>query len=157
MSHPESAAAAAGPKPRVVVVEDHPDTQSLVVECLEQWGFEVSVASDGIAAMEMIRERRPDLVYLDMNLPNISGYEVCEQIRAEPNLGKVIILMTSARSTVDVQAHALEAGADAFLPKPYTFDRLMSQVQELLTWQTAPTLPLADPLGVPGGVEGIVV
>jgi DNA-binding response OmpR family regulator len=115
----------------VLVVEDHPDTQSAVAEHLSESGFEVAVASDGLAALAMIRERRPTLVYLDLNLPHISGYDVCEQIRADPELEDVFILMTSARGTLDVRAHALEAGANAYVPKPYSLEQLVSHLERL--------------------------
>ena len=115
----------------VVVVEDHPDTQSAVAEQLRECGFEVAVASDGITALRIIRERRPEIVYLDLNLPHISGFDVCEQIRADPDLKDVVILMTSARGTLDVRANALEAGADAYVPKPYDFDQLLAHVERL--------------------------
>jgi DNA-binding response OmpR family regulator len=115
----------------VLVVEDHPDTQSAVAEHLAQLGFEVAVASDGLSALALIRERRPTIVYLDLNLPHISGYDVCEQIRADPELQNVAILMTSARGTLDVRAHALEAGADAYVPKPYSLEQLVSHLERL--------------------------
>jgi DNA-binding response OmpR family regulator len=115
----------------VLVVEDHPDTQSAVAEQLAECGFEVAVASDGIEALRMIREKRPALVYLDLNLPHISGYDVCEQIRADPELADVVILMTSARGTLDVRAHALEAGANAYVPKPYSLEQILSHVEQL--------------------------
>src|SRR5215475_4006688 len=115
----------------VVVVEDHPDTQSAVAEQLRECGFEVAVAGDGITALEIIRQRRPELVYLDLNLPHISGFDVCEQIRADPDLKDVVIVMTSARGTLDVRANALEAGADAYVPKPHDFEQLMAHVRKL--------------------------
>ena len=115
----------------VLVVEDHPDTQSAVAEHLAESGFEVAVASDGLAALEFVRERHPQVVYLDLNLPHISGYDVCEQIRADPALADIVIVMTSARGSLDVRAHALEAGADAYVPKPYSLERLLAQVNDL--------------------------
>jgi DNA-binding response OmpR family regulator len=141
--------AESNPRPLILVVEDHPDTQSLVAEHLRQNGFEVALASDGVTAMELIRERRPELVYLDLNLPHISGYDVCEQVRADPDLKDVAILMTSARTTVDVRAFALEAGADAYLPKPYDLEELTSHIEQLSNWEKAPTRPLQEPLCVP--------
>jgi len=115
----------------VLVVEDHPDTQSMVAEHLTERGFEVVVAADGITAMQIIRDRRPRLVYLDVNLPHISGYDVCEQIRADPELNDVAVLMTSARHSIDVHAYSLEAGADVYMPKPYNFNELMGHVERL--------------------------
>ena len=120
-----------GPGPLVLIVEDHPDTQSMVAEHLTEHGFEVLVAADGLTAMQIVRDRRPELVYLDVNLPHISGYDVCEQIRADPELEDIAILMTSARHSIDVHAYSLEAGADVYMPKPYNFQQLTEQVERL--------------------------
>src|SRR6266496_1372613 len=115
----------------VLVVEDHPDTQFVLAEHLARAGWEVAVASDGDSALRIVRERHPEVVCLDLNLPNISGYDVCEQIRTDPNLDGVLILMTSARHTLDVRAHSLDAGADAYLPKPFDLDELTGAVEAL--------------------------
>src|SRR4029079_18752210 len=95
------------PTPLILVVEDHPDPQAAVAYYLGNRGFEVEVASHGDDAMRLLREKRPDLVYLDMNLPQISGYEVCEQIRSDGALQKMGILMTSAQSSLQVEAFCL--------------------------------------------------
>jgi DNA-binding response OmpR family regulator len=114
-----------------LVVEDHADTQSALAAHLAQHGWDVELASDGYAALRIVREMQPRLVCLDLNLPNISGYEVCEQIRGDAAVHDTIILMVSARCTVDVRAYSLEAGADAYLPKPYDLDELLIVVDRL--------------------------
>jgi two-component system chemotaxis response regulator CheY len=114
-----------------LVVEDHPDTQSALAAHLEQNGWDIALASDGDAAVRIAREKRPQLVCLDLNLPNISGYEVCERIRNDPRLEGTIILMMSARCSLDVRAYSLEAGADAYLPKPYDLDEVVLMVERL--------------------------
>ena len=106
----------------VLVVEDHEDTQTCVAEQLADYGFEVVTASDGESAMRLMRERRPALIYLDMNLPNLSGYDVCEQIRTDPSLQDIPVVMTSAQTSLSVRASCIEAGADAFVPKPFQLD-----------------------------------
>ena len=101
----------------------------------------MAVAADGDAGLRLARARRPDLVYLDLNLPKASGFEICEVIRADPILKDVVILMTSARGTVDVHAYSIEAGANAYLAKPYGLDRLTEMLDDLI--QAAP--PTSDP------------
>ncbi len=125
----------------VLIVEDHPDTRSAVAEHLQEQGWDVAVAADGDTALLLARARRPDLVYLDLNLPKASGFEICEVIRADPILKDVVILMTSARGTVDVHAYSIEAGANAYLAKPYGLDRLTEMLDDLI--QAAP--PTSDP------------
>jgi two-component system, OmpR family, response regulator len=115
----------------VLVVEDDPDIQSLVVEHLIAQGFDVCVAADGEAAMRIARERSPGLLCLDLNLPRMSGYDVCEQIRTDLRLKDISILMTSARNSLDIKAFALEAGADAALTKPYRLPQLAAEIERL--------------------------
>jgi two-component system phosphate regulon response regulator PhoB len=115
----------------VLVVEDHPDTLAALAEHLEQHGWTVVLATDGDAALRIAQETRPDLVCLDLNLPGVSGFDVCERLRADPVLKDVVILMTSARCTLDVHAYSLEAGADAYVAKPYDLDRLMFLLDHL--------------------------
>jgi two-component system phosphate regulon response regulator PhoB len=116
----------------VLVVEDHEDTQTCVAQLLEDYGFEVATASDGESAMRLIRERRPALVYLDMNLPNLSGYDVCEQIRTDPLLQDIPVVMTSAQTSVSVHASCIEAGADAFVPKPFQLDVFAEMIGRMI-------------------------
>jgi two-component system, OmpR family, phosphate regulon response regulator PhoB len=116
----------------VLVVEDHEDTQAFVAHHLEGYGFDVATASDGESAMRLMRERRPALVYLDMNLPNLSGYDVCEQIRTDPSLQDIPVVMTSAQKSVNVHAACIEAGADAFVPKPFHLDALADMIARMV-------------------------
>jgi DNA-binding response OmpR family regulator len=116
---------------RVLVVEDDPDIRALVVEYLLAAGFDVGQARNGEIAMQMIRERAPDVVCLDLNLPRISGYDVCEQIRADVAIKDISILITSARNSLDVRVFSLEAGADAYLTKPFGLDELTDEIERL--------------------------
>jgi len=116
----------------VLIVEDHEDTKSCVAQQLVDYGFEVATASDGESALRLIQERRPDLVYLDMNLPNVSGYDVCEQIRTDPSLQDMPVVMTSAHTSITVHAACIEAGADAFVPKPFQLDVFAQMVGRMI-------------------------
>jgi DNA-binding response OmpR family regulator len=116
---------------RVLVVEDDPDIRALVVEHLFAAGFDVDQARNGEIALQMIRERAPEVVCLDLNLPRISGYDVCEQIRADVAIKDISILITSARNSLDVRVFSLEAGADAYLTKPFGLDELTDEIELL--------------------------
>ena len=115
----------------VLVVEDDPDIRSLVAEHLLAVGFDVCRAQNGEIAMQMIRERLPGVVCLDLNLPRISGYDVCEQVRADVAIKDISILITSARNSLDVRVFSLEAGADAYLTKPYGLKQLTDEIERL--------------------------
>jgi len=113
-------------KPLVLIVEDHPDTQTALALAFEQNGYETVVASDGDTALSIVRERHPALVCLDLNLPHISGHEVCERIRENPLMEDVAILMMSTGRSPEKHGHALDAGADAYLPKPFEMEELIA-------------------------------
>jgi CheY-like chemotaxis protein len=127
-----------------LVVEDDPDTQSALAAYLEQDGWEIELASDGDDALRITRERRPELVCLDLNLPDISGYDVCERIRSDPALAGTIIVMMSARATIDVRAYSLEAGADAYLAKPYELEELSATIERFFATRPSRLVAIVD-------------
>jgi two-component system chemotaxis response regulator CheY len=114
-----------------LVVEDDPSERKQVTQHLTHLGLEVLSVADGIAALAAIQERRPDLLCLDLSLPHISGYEVCEQIRNDPALRDIAVIMTSERASLEERAHSYEAGADAYLSKPHTLEKLAKEVNRL--------------------------
>src|SRR5258708_5725063 len=116
----------------VLVVEDEPSQRKHVTEHLNRLGLEVIAVADGYAALSCIRERRPDLLCVDVSLPHISGYEVCEQIRTDPELRDLAVIMTSERASLEERAHSYEAGANAYLSKPYSLDKVAKEVNRLL-------------------------
>ena len=132
----------------VLVVEDDPDTRGFIAHHLRAEGFDICLAADGETAMQMIRNRLPAVVCLDLNLPRISGYDVCEQIRADPAISGVSILITSARNSLDVRVFSLEAGADAYLTKPFGLKQLVHEIEQLFELR-APNLVLPAPLSMP--------
>jgi DNA-binding response OmpR family regulator len=116
----------------VLFVDDEPVLRKNVIAHLTSLGMEVVAVGDGDAALDALRERTPDLVCLDVDLPRISGYEVCEAIRSDPALDGVVVLMTCRRVSLEARAFSYEAGANAYLGKPYTMDRLAKEVRRLL-------------------------
>jgi DNA-binding response OmpR family regulator len=139
------------------VVEDEPDIRSLVGEHLREAGFDVCLAQDGETAMQLIRHRRPVVVCLDLNLPRISGYDVCEQIRADVAIKDISILITSARNSLDAMVFSLEAGADAYLAKPYGMKELTDEIGRLVESRTQdqdePTTPRATKRALGDGLR----
>jgi len=79
-----------------------------------------------------MRQRRPELICLDVILPRMSGYEVCEHIRADSELDRLSVLLTSDRASLEARAYSYEAGANGYLGKPYSLDRLAKEVRRLL-------------------------
>ena len=104
---------------KALVVEDHPDARALVRTYLMAMGLEVVDVAEGRSAIRVLQTTRPDLVCLDLMLPELSGFEVCEFMRASPELRDVPILVMSARAKPMDRAFAEEVGATAYLVKPF--------------------------------------
>jgi DNA-binding response OmpR family regulator len=115
-----------------LIVEDDPTLQRAMLAEFEAGGFSVLAAYDHDTAVRHLANQRPQVVCVDLALPSESGYEVCEHIRRQPALLHVPILVTSDRGSPEDMAHAEEAGANAFLKKPFTMKKLMKYVTALL-------------------------
>src|SRR5262249_48679130 len=116
----------------VLLVEDDPFARRLVKNYLERMGLLVVEAADGRSALRRLTEMVPDLTCLDLVLPECSGYEVCEFIQRTPAIRDTPILVMSGRSLPEDRAHAIEAGASAYLIKPFTRAEFTKQVDILL-------------------------
>jgi DNA-binding response OmpR family regulator len=113
----------------VLVVDDDPKFASVVVRSLDRAGYTCLTASCGDDALRMIGEHRPDAVVLDVMIPPPTGYEVCEQLRAD-GWTRGIVMVSARHSPVD-RAAALRAGADEFLGKPFPLAQLVAVVAAL--------------------------
>jgi len=121
---------------RIVLVDDDANLRHTLGYALRQEGFEVFAAEDGERGLEAFHQSRPDVVLLDVMLPNLDGFEVCRRIRKESD---VPILMLTARDTEVDKVVGLELGADDYLAKPFSTRELVARVRALLrrTRQTA--------------------
>lgn len=126
--------AMAGAARSVLLVEDAPPLRRLLVHHLRRMGFsELHEAASGGAALQLLERHRPDLVCLDLVLPDVSGYDVCDFIRGSQRLAGVPVLMLSAHCLPQDRACAEEAGAAAFLAKPFTQEQFQQHVQYVLS------------------------
>jgi DNA-binding response OmpR family regulator len=117
---------------RVLLIEDDPSVVALATHALDELHFDVVVERDYRTAIQRIKESPPFMVVLDLNLPRDSGYDVCEVIRKDPMLTWVQIIIMSNRRSPEDQAYAEEAGANAYLKKPFTAAMLQRYVTALL-------------------------
>ncbi len=116
----------------ILIVDDEPDVVVPIQFLMEQQGYLVMVAERGEDALDLIYQYKPDLVILDILLPGIDGYEVCEIIRLDANYREVKIIFLTARDReVDI-AKGLSLGADAYITKPFSNTELVAKVKELL-------------------------
>ncbi|HOC72346.1 MAG TPA: response regulator [Candidatus Hydrogenedentes bacterium] len=112
----------------ILVVDDEPDVVSLLETTLKAEGFNVLTAYDGIAALDLCTTERPDLVLLDLMMPMMSGYEVCEQIKANPLTKNIPVLCISSAHTPEARAQCFRAGAAELLKKPFFPAELVAQI-----------------------------
>ena len=118
--------------PLVLCADDDEDILSLISLRLRRAGFEVATAADGDEAVEIARARRPALAVLDVMMPKRTGYEVLAELRADDALREMKVVLLSARVREGDVARGMDAGADAYLAKPFKAQDLVSKVQELL-------------------------
>jgi DNA-binding response OmpR family regulator len=122
---------------RVLVVEDEQDIAGLIKHALEREGaMEVETAVSGDTALKAVNEDLPDLILLDLNLPVLSGVEVCRILRARPETAKVPIIMLTARSTESDRITGLDVGADDYITKPFSLRELAARVRAVLRRRT---------------------
>ncbi len=130
---PARPAAALAPATRILVVEDEPDIGGLIAHALEREGqTTVELVGSGDAALAAIAERPPDVVVLDLNLPVLSGFEVCRILRSRPGTGHLPIIMVTARTQEVDRIAGLDMGADDYLTKPFSLRELSARVRALL-------------------------
>ncbi len=125
-------AAVIGGGERVLVVDDEPDICALVAYHLAKAGFRVSTAGNGGDALASVRDEEPALVVLDLMLPGLSGYDVLERLRAEPNTRDVPVLMLTARREEEDRIRGLSLGADDYQTKPFSPQELVLRVAAIL-------------------------
>ena len=115
--------------PKILVVDDEPTLVETIRYSLKKEGYEIVVALDGLKALEVARQERPDLVILDVMLPGLDGFEVCRALRRETI---VPILMLTARDDEIDKVVGLEIGADEYMTKPFSMRELIARVRAML-------------------------
>lgn len=118
--------------PTVLVVDDEQPIVDLVRFTLEDEQVRVVAAADGFEALEAAREHLPELIFLDVRMPHLDGFEVCRRLRLDSELGKTRIVMLTAATQESDRALGQAAGADEYLTKPFSPLKLLSLVQALL-------------------------
>ena len=119
-------------KKRILLVEDDPGATRLVGYTLEQEGYEVLTAPNGVEGLRKAREEEPDLLILDVMLPGLDGFELCRRLRADAQTAGLPVLMLSAKAQEIDRATGLKMGADAYLTKPADPSVIVSEVESLL-------------------------
>lgn len=117
---------------KVLIADDEQNIVISIEFLLRREGFEVVVASDGEAALVKARAEKPDLVLLDVMMPKMNGFDVCQALRADPELAGMRVLMLTAKGRETEVSKGLGLGADAYMTKPFSTKELVAQVRALL-------------------------
>jgi two-component system phosphate regulon response regulator PhoB len=123
----------AGVKPRILVVDDEPEAVELVEFNLKQAGYAVITAVDGAEALKKAHAQRPDLIILDVMLPEMDGFEACKVLRLDPATVRVPIIMLTAKAAEIDRVLGLELGADDYLTKPFSPRELLLRIKKILS------------------------
>jgi DNA-binding response OmpR family regulator len=117
---------------KVLIADDEPNIVVSISFMMKREGYDVLVARDGTQALEMIRAEKPRLVLLDATMPGMTGFDVCEAVRADESVHATRILMLTAKGRESDVARGLGAGADAYVTKPFSTRDLVAKVREML-------------------------
>lgn len=117
---------------KILIADDEPNIVISLEFLMKREGYEVAVAGDGEEAVRCIRANRPDLVLLDVMMPKKSGFEVCQEVKADPALQGTRILMLTAKGRDTEVSKGLALGADAYMTKPFSTQELVERVRSML-------------------------
>jgi DNA-binding response OmpR family regulator len=134
--------AATPPRGRVLVVEDETDVAALLRHNLAREGYDVALAGNGADALRQARERRPDVVLLDLMVPRLNGWEVCRRLRQEPETAAIPVIMVTGRAEEGDKVLGFEVGADDYVTKPFSIRELLARIRAVTRRGRAPA---ADP------------
>ena len=117
---------------KILIVDDEPNIVLSLEYLMKREGYEVLVAHDGQEALDVLRRERPRLILLDVMMPKKSGFEVCQELRADDAIRDTLVLMLTARGRDTDVAKGLGVGADAYVTKPFSTQDLVRKVREML-------------------------
>jgi DNA-binding response OmpR family regulator len=118
---------------KILIVEDNIVILTMQKQIFEMEGYEIVTAQEGMDALKKIHKDKPDVVLLDVNIPGMNGFELCRQIKDDPALQKIIVVMISAVYYSDEDAKkGMAMGADAYFTKPYENEVLQGKIKELI-------------------------
>jgi len=117
---------------KIMVVDDEPNIVDVITTRLKANDYQVVAACDGLEALELVKKERPDLVILDLMLPKLDGYQVCNQLKSDEELKDIPVIMLTSLGKANEIREGLDKGADAYVAKPFNWDKLAGIISGLL-------------------------
>ncbi len=119
---------------KALIVDDEQDLAMLLAEHMRHWGFEPTVLLEGKNVVEWVQRNRPAVILLDLMLPDVDGYSICETLKLDRETNLVPVIMITAMSDLEAKVHGLQVGANTYLTKPFTAETLNEAIQDALNW-----------------------
>jgi two-component system alkaline phosphatase synthesis response regulator PhoP len=116
---------------RILIADDNQNIRDALTYLLEDEGYELLLAKDGAETLRKVRDLRPDLLFLDIMMPEINGYDVCRAIKADPLLKDTYIIMLTAKGQVAEQERGKEVGANEYIVKPFSPMEILAKVKSI--------------------------
>ena len=136
---------------RILIVEDNPISVTLLKQLLKAHGYEVLGTPEGLQALDLAREEQPDLILMDIRLPDISGFEVTRLLKQDQRTKTIPIIAVTALASPEYERKGLESGCDAYIPKPITLGNFLRTIKSVL--KIRPVTPTSfAPLTSPDGL-----
>lgn len=117
---------------KILIADDNENIREALTYLLEDEGYSLSVAKDGGEALRKVREVTPDILFLDIMMPEINGYDVCRTIKNDPDLKKTYVIMLTAKGQGDEQERCKEIGADEYVVKPFSPMEILAKINDIL-------------------------
>jgi two-component system phosphate regulon response regulator PhoB/two-component system alkaline phosphatase synthesis response regulator PhoP len=121
-----------GEQRKIAIIEDEEDIRELLADYLQKAGFEVSKFEDGSSFLKFLEKEKPDLIILDLMLPDMDGKEICRYLRSDSYLSSILIMMLTAKGSEEEKVQGLELGADDYVTKPFSLKEVLARVKALL-------------------------
>jgi len=119
-------------KAKIMIVDDEFFISRSLAFMLEKEGYDCITANDGDEALRLVAQEKPDIMFLDINMPNKNGYEVCAEIKGNPDTRDIVVIMLTAKGQVEFEDQGFNAGADDFLLKPYDPNLIVAMIEKRL-------------------------
>lgn len=116
----------------ILIADDNENIREALTYLLEDEGYKLWLAKDGADALKKVKEFKPDILFLDIMMPEINGYDVCRAIKADPELRSTYVIMLTAKGQVAEQERGREVGADEYIVKPFSPMEILAKIKNLL-------------------------